>query len=248
MSVRDGLRSLLSERRPLRACLLGVAVLGLVLLAVWPHGTLDAAIRTGQASDTFTVVAISFLLVLLYLGARLGAEDLSADGGLRLHEYVTMTPVSLVSLVVSRLSTHAMHTGFLLLLGAPILIVSMSVGGVGFAQVLEALALAGSAGLVARAWGLLAVAVAGSRRAPRGVILFGGVAGSAAASFFLSPAVSPFHVLATLSRGTESAAGWLPCAGASVAAALALGAGALGAFAAGRARARWRVAEGSRDG
>jgi hypothetical protein len=240
MSVRDGMRSLLSERRSLRASLLGVIVLGLALLAVWPHGTLDTAIRTGQASDTFTVVSICFLLVLLYLGARFGSEDLSTDTGPRLHEYAALTPVSLVSLVFSRAATGMTHTVVLLLLGTPILIASMSVGGAGFAQVGAALALVGGASLAARMWGLLALALAGSHRALRGAILFVGIAGGAAATSFFAPIVSPFRVLATLSHGTDTA--WLPCAGAGLGAALAFAAGALAVLAEGRARSRRRAA------
>jgi hypothetical protein len=110
MSVREGVRAYLSEQEVLRASLYVAGMLGLALLAMWPRGSLETALRTGAASDTFTVVAICFLLALLYLGARWGAEDYTANPAVQLHEYVTMTPVSLLSLVSGRLLVGLLHT------------------------------------------------------------------------------------------------------------------------------------------
>jgi hypothetical protein len=245
MRVRDSLRSHLSEPGALRACLLGVVVLSLALLAVWPRGTLDDAVRTGQAPDMFSVVSVCFLLILLYLGARFGAEDLAAGAGPQLHEYAALTPVSPAWLVLSRFVEGTIHTLFLLLLGTPILIASMSVGGVGFSQVVAVLLLVGSASLAARMGGLLALTLAGARRALRGFIMVAAIAAAAAVTFILTPRVNPFHVLASLSQGPDRAVAWLPCAAASVGAALVLAAGALAVLAGWRSRARRRAREGS---
>jgi hypothetical protein len=58
MSVREGMRAYLTDRRTLRACLYLAAALALALLAVWPRGMLETVLRTGQVTDTFSVVAV----------------------------------------------------------------------------------------------------------------------------------------------------------------------------------------------
>ena len=244
MSIREDIHSSLSDRGALRAGLLGTVVLAAALLAMWPHGSLVAAVRAGQASDTFTVVAVCFLLVLLYLGSRFGAEDFSPGAAAQFSEYVTLTPVSLAALVGGRLLLGLLHTMILLLLGAPLMIASMAVGGAGPAQALAALAMIGAAGLAARMAGLLVLSLVGTRRPLRDMTLFLLVSALAAATFFLTPAVSPFRVIGSLARNPGDPA-WLACTAASLGAAAAFAAAALGALAGLRARANRRRAGGA---
>lgn len=239
MSVREGMRAYFSDPQTLRACLYLAAALGLALLAVWPRGTLEAAVRTGQASDTFTVVAVCFLIALLYLGARFGAEDFAADPSVQLTELVTLTPVPLASLVAGRFAFGLLHTLVLLLLGAPFLVAAMAVGGVGMPQALLALAIIGAASLAARMCGLCALALVGARRPARDILLFFAVTAPAAAAFFVQPAVSSFRAIAALTRADGSLS-LLP-AGADVAAAVLLAACTLGVLSGTRARARRRA-------
>jgi hypothetical protein len=246
MSVREGMEVWLSDRRTLRACLYLAAALGLALLAVWPRGTLEAAVRTGQASGTFTVVAVCFLIFLLYLGARFGAEDFSADPGVQLRELVTLTPVPLARLVVERFAAGLLHTFVLLLLGAPFLAAAMAVGGVDLPQALCALAIIGAASLAARMAGLCALALLGARRPTRDIVLFFAVTASAAATSFLQPAVSSFYGVAALARGDGSLS-LLPAA-ADLAAAVALAGCTLGILLGVRARAKRRAPGGGAHG
>ena len=239
MSVREGMHAYLSDGRTLRACLYLAAALGLALLAVWPRGTLEAAVRTGQASDTFTVVCVCFLVSLLYLGARFGAEDFAADPRVQLTELVTLTPVPLASLVAGRFVFGLLHTLVLLLLGAPFLVAAMAVGGVGFPQALQALAIIGAASLAARMCGLCALALVGARRPARDILLFFAVTAPAAAAFFVRPAASSFRAIASLARGDGSLS-LLP-AGVDLAAAILLAACTLGVLSGARARAKRRA-------
>jgi len=211
---------------------------------VWPQGTLGAAVHAGQASETFTVVCVCFLLVLLYLGARFGSDDLSEDAGAKLHEYVRLTPASVARLVGARFTAGAAHTALLVLLGAPLLAASLSVGGATPPQMLACLLVLGMAGMVARMWGLLALSVAGTRRSPRGFIAYTGISASALTTFYLAPSVSPFHVLAGLPRATGVSAAW-PCIAACAGAAVTLAAGSAGALAVRRVRARRHSRKGS---
>ncbi len=246
MSVREGMHAYLSDRRTLRACIYLAAALGLALLAVWPRGTLEAAVRTGQATDTFTVVAVCFLIALLYLGARFGAEDFAANPNVQLRELVTLTPVPLASLVAGRFAFGFLHTLVLLLLGAPFLAAAMAVGGVGVPQALRALAIIGAASLAARMWGLCALALLGARRPSRDLLLFFAVTVSAAAAFFLQPALSSFRGLAAVARGGGSL--WLLPAGTDLAAAVLLAGCTLGVLFGVRARAKRHAPGGDAHG
>jgi hypothetical protein len=223
MSVREGIRANLSDQDTLRASLYMAGALGLALLATWPRGPLETALRIGAASETFTVVAVCFLLVVIYLGARWGAEDaasgdaatgaastgaVTAGAAARLHEYALLTPVSLVSLVLGRFAVGVLHTLVLLLLGAPFLVAAMAVGGAGIPGVFVAVAVIGAASLAARMCGLLALVLLGTRRPLREVFLFIVLAGAFGSTFFFAPALSPFSVLAALLKP----AGGLPAA------------------------------------
>ncbi len=243
MSIRDEMRTAVSERGTLRVYLVSVAVLGLALLVMWPRATMEAALRTGQASDTFEVVSVCFLLVLLYLGARFGAEDFAGSPGTQLRDYVTLTPISLATLTAGRLAAGTLHTIVLLLLGAPFLVASMAVGGAELPMVLEAMLVIGASSLVARTWGLLGLVLIPGRRGLRDALVFVAVMTTAVLTFFLTPAASPFHLLAGLTRSPDDSA-WLGCLAASAAAVLALAVVSFGAMAGVRARARKKGTSG----
>jgi len=245
MSVRDGMHVYLTDRRSLRASLYLAVALALALLITWPRGSLEAAVRAAQAPDTFTVVAICFLLAALYLGARFGAEDYSPDPSVQLRELATMTPVPVLSLAAGRLAFGALHTLLLLLLGAPFLVAAMAVGGAAFSQLLQALAMIGAASLAARMAGLVSRSVLGARRPLRDVALTSCVTAAAAAAFFLAPGVSSFRAIGALAQGPLHAP-LLPAA-ADAAGAVLLAAAAAGVLAVVRARAR-RAREGRRHG
>jgi hypothetical protein len=239
MSVRERVRICLSDSGILRASLAIPGVLGLALLAMWPRGPMEAALRTGTASDTFTVTAICFLLVLLYLGAQWGAEDVSVDPTVHLREYVTLTPVSLLSLVSARLAGGALHTLVLLLIGAPFLVAAMAVGGAGFPETLQALAVIGAASLAARMCGLLALTLLGGRRPLRELLLFLVLAAAFVLTFLFAPPVSPFQTLGTLLKPAHSSLS-LVCTAAELGAAVLFAAFALAALSGMRAHARRR--------
>jgi uncharacterized membrane protein len=246
MSVREGVRAYLSEQEVLRASLYVAGLLGLALLALWPRGSLETALRTGAASDTFTVVAICFLLALLYLGARWGAEDYAANPTVQLHEYVTMTPVSLLSLVSGRLLVGLLHTLVMLLLGAPFLVAAMAVGGAGVPEAFRALAVIGAASLAARMCGLLTRTLIGTRRPLREILLFLVLAAVFGSTFFVAPAVSPFSALAGLLNPAEESSVSIRCALAYLAVAVLLAACALAVLTGTRVRARARAGRAAR--
>ena len=243
MSVREELRTCLTDRAILRATLAVPGALGLALLATWPRGTLETALRTGAVTDIFPVAGTCFLLVLLFLGARWGAESISSDPDVTLRDYVTRTPVSLPFLVLGRLAAGASHTFLLLLLGAPFLVAAMAVGGAGIPHILQALAVIGAAGLAARMCGLLALALIGANGPLRRALLFLFLTAVLAVTFFLAPAVSPFRAMASLLKPVEGAPPPILSAAAGLGAALLLAAGALAVLTVTRARAARRAPE-----
>jgi hypothetical protein len=240
--VVEGMRLYLSERGILRTYLFIPGALGLALIAMWPRSTIEAALRAGVAADTFTVVAVCFLLFLLYLGARYGAEDFTADSGAEIREYVTLTPVRLLSVVGGRATFAVLHTFLLLLLGAPFLAAAMAVGGAGFPQALSTLAVIGAASLAARMCGLFFLALVGGRRPLRDLLLIPVLAASLVVTFFLAPASNPFHALAFLLKDADGPSAALACAALDLGAALVLAGFALALLSGVRRRAKRRGA------
>ena len=238
--VVEGMRLYFSERRILRSYLFVAGALGLVLAVMWPRGTIEAALREGAASDTFTVVAACLLLFLLILGARYGVEDFAPEAAARLREYVTLTPVSLISVIGGRMVFAALHTVVLLLLGAPFLAAAMASGGAGFTQALSALAVAGAASLGARMSGLLALTLVSRRQRLRGLLLFSALAAVLAVTFLWAPWANPFHAVAFLLKNPHGSSFCLWCAAADLGAACVLAAGAGLVLAVVRAHTKYR--------
>jgi hypothetical protein len=239
----ESMRLYFSERRILRSYLFAAGALGIVLLAMWPRSTIEASLRQVAASDTFTVVAVCLLLILLLLGARYGAEDFSPEAAVRLREYVTLTPVSLFSVIGGRLTFSALHTATLLLLGTPFLAASMAVGGAGLSEALPALAVIGTASLAARMCGLLALALVGPRQQLRNLLLFPGLAVVLIVTWLVVPWANPVHALSFLLRDPPGLS-WAWCAAADLAAAIALAACSGITLSLVRARARRRRSDG----
>jgi hypothetical protein len=238
MSAREGVRTYLSDRLILRTCLYFAAALGAALLAAWPRASLEAMIRTGASSDTFTVVAMAFLVCLLFLGARFGAQDFSPDPAVQLPEHVRLTDVSVLRLVGGRASFAILHTALLLLLGAPFLAAAAAVGGAGLPHVARALAVIGAAGLAGRAIGLLAHCVIGVRRPLRDVALYVFLIAILIATFLAATSASPFYGLYALLEPSEGFPEWLVCASGNFLMAAAFWGLSILALAVVRARAR----------
>lgn len=236
--VVEGMRGYFSEGRILRSSLLAAGAPGIVLAVMWPRSTIVESLRLATASDTFTAVAACFLLVLLFLGARYGAEDFSADAAGHLRDYVTFTPVSVPAVVAGRLVFSTLHTLVLLLLGAPFLAAAMAVGGAGFPQAFAALAVAGSASLAARMAGLLALAVISRRRQLRSLVVIPSVAAALVASWLVAPWANPIPVMVSILQSPGGAAAGLRCAAADSAAALLLACCVAAVLAMVRVRAR----------
>ena len=206
MSVREGMRMYLSDRLILRACLYLSAVLGVALVVVWPRDPLEFALRTGMAPEAFAIVATCFLLFMIFLEARFGAQDQSTDPTVQLQEHVRLTSVPLVTLVGGRATFAALHTLLLLLLGAPFLAAGMAVGGAELPRLFRALAITGAAGLASRMLGLLALCTCGTRRPMREILMYPVLVIVEIVAFAAVPSFSPFHAL---NAGDPSE--WFPC-------------------------------------
>jgi hypothetical protein len=200
--VAEGIREYSSWEAILHTYLLLPGSLGLALLVVWPRGTFETVLRASSFPDPFTVIAAGFLIVLVYLSARHGAEDYSPDSLRQLREYVTLTPVPLSSVVAGKAAFAAGHTLFLMALGAPFLLASMAVSGVTLGRTLPAIAVIGASGFAARMFGLLVLAVAGNHGLRRDAILLPCIILYLAATLFLLPSVNPISaVLGISARG-----------------------------------------------
>jgi hypothetical protein len=216
--LQQGMRTYFAHHGILRTYLFIPCGLAVVLIIVWPRGSLESMLRSGPVTDAFSVIALAFLALLLYLGARYGSEDFSPDTLVQLREYVTMTPVSLFSVVLGKGGFFVLHTLFLLLLGAPFLLAPLAVGGLTLPKAFEAFAILGTAGLAARMFGLLVLALVGTRLLVRDMILLPAILLIVVATLVAVPSLSPIHALLGLADaqtpGAPAAASMLSSAAA----------------------------------
>ncbi|MGO9308590.1 MAG: hypothetical protein ACLQDL_06160 [Spirochaetia bacterium] len=231
------------EARLIRTCLFTAGVLALCLLAMWPRGTVAAALRAGSAPDTFTAAAVCFLLLLLYFGARFGAEG-SRESAAPVREVITLTPVSLTLLAARRMRAAALETVLMLAAGAPFLAATMAVGGAGGPQALCALAVIGTASFAAGACGFLLLVLVG-RRSIRDLLLMPFLAASLVVTFFAAPGMNPVHAVVFLLKSPEGPRDALVCAAENLGIALVLAGAARAAMSAVRGRARKRGGPGA---
>jgi hypothetical protein len=247
--VREGVKVYFSQALILRTYILIPAALAVALIATWPQGSLESVLRAGAPMDPFTVVAVAFLLFLVYLGGRYGSEEYSPDSLGDLREYVTLTPASVGSLVAGKAAFAVLHTAFLLALGAPFLLASLSVSGTPPGVLGAGLATLASAALAARMFGLFLLALLGQRKLLRSAAFVGGFAAYLVVTFLAFPSVNPGSALLALRAGDAAAVPHADLlAGITFAAAIGLAGATALVLAAARRQARAQARTGSRSG
>jgi ABC-type transport system involved in cytochrome c biogenesis permease component len=205
----EGARTYFSHAPVLRSYLFAVGLSGLALLVWWPRESLVAVLRTGRAPDTFAAAATGLYAALAYLGARYGSEAYAPESVRKIQEYVTLTPVPLLSIVLGKAAFAFLHTLFLLVLGAPLLAASLAVSGLSPVAALEALLVIGAATLAARAYGLVLLVLLGSRRGLRESMLLIGIVAFFGLSIGLYPPSNPVVALVWVSTRGRSPGGAL---------------------------------------
>lgn len=204
--VAEGFRTYFSDRTILRSYLLVPIALAIVLLVVWPRGTVESVLRAGASTDCFSVVALGLLAFLLYLGGRYGSEDYSPDTLANLREYVSLTPVSIGSVVAGKAAFAVLHTIFMLALGAPFLLAALAVSGAEARQAVAALGVVAASTVSARMFGLFLLVLFAGRKLLRDTILLAGMAAYLLVTYLFLPAVSPIAALLGASAGVSALA------------------------------------------
>jgi hypothetical protein len=196
--IDEGVRVYLSDTRILRTYVFLVGVLFLVLLLWWPRDTIASALRGASPPDTFIAVAVGFLLCLVILGMRYGSESFSPERLSLLREYAALAPVRPLSIVAGKALFGLLHTGFMLVLGAPFLVASFAVSGVDGVRALQALLVIGTTALAVRMCGLLFLTLTDGHSLLRdSLLLFGALFYLTITGVFAS-AASPIAALASL--------------------------------------------------
>jgi hypothetical protein len=189
--VAEGIRTYASSRSILRTYIFIPAALAIALLVTWPQGTIQGVFLGVAAADSFTVLSVMCLLLLLYLGGRYGSEDYSPETFVNLREYVSLTPASAGSLVAGKAAFSVVHTIFLVALGAPFLLSAASVSGAPRGSLSGVLALLATAAFAARMYGLLLLAAMGQRRLLRSVVFLVGVGAFLLVTYLAWPGFNP---------------------------------------------------------
>jgi hypothetical protein len=182
----------------LRAYAVFAAVMGCVIMVWWPRGPLASYLRTGVVPDTFVAAAIGLLGCAVYMGMRFGAEDFAEEGASKVHDFVTLTPVPVSSVVASKMVAAVLHTLFLLALGLPFLIIGSSVNGTRTAVILKVLLVAGSSTLAFRAFAFLGFVLFEPRRMLKDGVILVTAAIVLAVTTSAIPALSPISAILSL--------------------------------------------------
>jgi hypothetical protein len=206
----EGARIYFSQAAILRTYLVLVGLVGLAFLVWWPRHSFVAALRTGSAPDAFAATAIGLYIALVYLGARYASESYTPDTVRRIQDYVTLTPVPVRSIALGKVGFAFLHTLFLLLLGAPLLLASLAVSGLDARALLEAVLVIGAATLAVRMYGFLLVVLLDAHRGLRDAALGVGIVAFFALSIGLYPAANPIIALVNISTRGMSPGAALP--------------------------------------
>ncbi len=202
----EGLRTYVSQRFILRTYIVVPCAVAIALLISWPQGALESVYRGAGVAETFSVVSITFLLLLLYFGGRFGAEDYSPETLANLREYAVLTPASVPSLVAGKTIFAIVHTLFLLALGSPFLLAASSVSGAPAGAFGRAFMVTAAATMASRMYGLLLLGIFGQRRLLRSAAFYAGLAASLVVSWLFLPAINPVSVLLAISATSARSA------------------------------------------
>ena len=221
--VGDEARTHFGQPLSLRSYIIVPSVTGLALSLVWPRVGAAALVRVGPTPNPFDVVAVSLLLVAMYLGARHGSEDYTPGAGTRVRDLVRFTPVTPPGIVAGKAVFGLGHTLFLVLLGAPFLLAALSVGGITASQAVAALGVVAAAGLCARMLGLLVLVVVRSGPLARDIVILPLIAVGLVLTLLFLPVSCPIDaVLGRTPRQAWTSVGISLTVGAVFAAAAAL--------------------------
>ena len=196
--LREGARVYFSQPTILRSYLLLPCVLTVAALVGWPEGSLESALRAGSAANPFSVVSLAFLLLLVYLAGRYGAEDYAPESLASIRDYVTMTPTPVRSLVAGKVVFAFLHTAFMLALGAPFLLVALTVSGSRQGALGTAFAVLAGSALASRMYGLFLLSLLGPRKLLRSAAFVGGAGAYLLVTFLVFPSISPAAALLAL--------------------------------------------------
>jgi hypothetical protein len=204
--VKEGVQVYFSQATILRTYVVLLAVLGALLFFWWPRGPVAASLFPHAAPGTFTAVALGWLALLVWLSARYGAEDYSSGSFTRLNEYVRYTPVAIGTVVAGKLAFAALHTLFLLALGAPFVLASLAVSAVPTVNAARAFLVVGAAAAACRMLGSFLLVALGERSLVRDIAMLAAALAAISASLALFPAANPVSAILSLGGTADSPA------------------------------------------
>lgn len=205
--LREGLEAAFRRRAFRRIHLALPAAVALLLVVVWPKGLIADFLRAGRSPQAFQTVSVALLLLLTYLGGRLGLEEYAREDFTASSDLAALPSVPVRTIVAGKHLFALLHTGLLFLLGLPLLTASFAVSGFGLPALGRACLVLLPSVWAARAGAVLLHLAADLGQVGRNAILFLAVAALHVGTAFLAPSVSPVLLLADPDRAAASAGG-----------------------------------------
>jgi hypothetical protein len=196
--IAQDLSSAYTRPQALRSYLAVIAAMSGVLMIWWPRSPLASYLRSGMTPDTFFAAAIGLLGCMTYVSVRFGAEDFAEENSSQIHDFVTLTPVPVSSVVAGKLVTAVLHTLFLLVLGLPFLVIGSSVNGTSIAVIGRAALVMGFYALAFRMYAFLAFVLFEPRKVFKDAVLILSALVSLIVTTSAFPPLSPISAILSL--------------------------------------------------
>jgi hypothetical protein len=200
----ESLDASLSRPLILRSYLYYLILMTVLIFFWWPRNPFAAYLQAGEIPQTFFVAAIGLFASVVYLSMRFGAEDYVGEDSTKIHDLITLTPVSVATMVMGKLGAGILHTLFLLILGVPFLIVSRLASGLSYEVLWKTLLIVGSSALAYRTFSFLLFSIVESRAVLKDILLLAAAFISIIGGLTVVPPASPITAIMTLDAGGQA--------------------------------------------
>lgn len=194
--LQEGLAAAFGRRAFRRVYTLMVLFLAVMTVGIWPKNPIADFLRGGSPPQAFQAVSIALLLLISYLGGRIGLEEYAREDFTAAADLASLPSVPVRAVVSGKFLFAALHTVFLLCLGLPFLAVSVTVCGFRPSALGRACLLIVPPALVVRSAGIFLNLAFDLTPVPRNLALFAVMAALFAGTVVLAPSWSPILLLA----------------------------------------------------
>lgn len=153
--IEEGLQVYLTNKRVRRIYSYYFIFLALVLLIVWPKQPFQYFLKFNRYPQSFHITSICILISLCFLNIQFGSDSYTRDLFHSISDWLTLTPLTVLRLLLGKLTLSLIHCIFLLIFSLPFFIIPMSLSGVFLKELLMSILIILFCSMTCRIMGLL---------------------------------------------------------------------------------------------